>query len=164
MSDNPNYEVKYVASEPDSVISTVCALASTQHEVDRFSDELIRAVKGGEVSAIQILIQFKAMEKVIERVTKETKQNALTEADLHPEKIFSVMGNDVEKAMTGVRYKYETSGDPNWLRLCKALELREQFLRSLQEPLTTVDPDSGEVVEILPPKKSGGPGLKISIK
>lgn len=149
---------------PDTAMETLRLLPSTQHEIDRFSDMLIQAVKDGEVSALEILVQFTAMDKVMERIKKETKQEALKEADLHPERTFSFMGNQVEKAEVGVRYDYDGTGDKEYLRLKEAVKAKEVFLKSLTAPISIVDKDSGEVVGISPPKKNGSTGLKISLR
>lgn len=149
---------------PETAMGVVRLMASTQHEIDVFSDQLIQSVKNGEVSALEILVQFTAMEKVMDRVKKETKQEALKEADLHPERVFTFMGNQVEKAEVGVRYDYDGTGDKEYLALKEAVKAKGVFLRSLTAPISILDKDSGDVVDIHPPKKNGSNGLKISLR
>ena len=156
---------------PTTAAGTLNLLANTQTEIDVFSDSVIRSVKEGEVSAIKVLIQLKAMEKATGRILNEIKENYLTEAEKHPESRFEYMGNQIEKAELGTKYNYDHCGDPVYRFHLQQVESatislknREAFLKALKEPITIVDEMTGEVVTIVPPLKSSTSGLKVTIK
>ena len=156
---------------PTTAAGTLNLLANTQTEIDVFSDSVIRSVKDGEVSAIKVLIQLKAMERATGRILNEIKENYLNEADKYPGNKFDYMGNQVEKAELGTKYDYIHCGDPVYRfylqqvdSATKSLKDREIFLKALKEPITIVDEMTGEVVTIVPPLKSSTSGLKVTIK
>lgn len=161
----------FINNLPSTAISTLRLFATTQSQVDVFSDQLIESVKNGEVNPIELLVVLKAFEKVSDRVLKEIKDNAITEAQKHPGTSFEWNGNKIEKSELGTTYNYSVCNDPVFnqrLQIAdeatKQLKERQDFLKSLKEPLTLVDEGSGEVVKIIPPLKKSTTGLKVSIR
>src|SRR5687768_15208997 len=102
---------------PNSAIGTLRLFATTQTQVDVFSDQLIESVKNGEVNPIEILVQLKAFEKVSERVIKEIKANVMSEAGKYPGSSFEFHGNKIEKSELGTKYNYDACNDPTYKRL-----------------------------------------------
>lgn len=156
---------------PTTAAGTLMLLASTQTQCDVFSDQLIESVKTGEVDPIKVLVQLRAMERISKRVIGEIMENCLSEAANYPEKSFTYYGNQVEKAPVHTEYDYTNCNDPEWIRLNiefklakEAKDKRESFLKAMTRTETTLDKDSGEVIEIYPPNKKVTDGLKISIK
>lgn len=156
---------------PDNALSTLRLLASTQMEVDAFSDQLIQSVKSGATNPLEILVMLRAFEKVSERVIKEIMCNVLTEADKYPGQSFEYRGNKIEKAEVGVKYDYDACGDTVYEQRQSALKAAEalvkertDFLRALKQPMTVVDEDNGEVVTIRPPLKKATQSVKVSIR
>lgn len=146
-------------------------MPSTAAEVARFSTQVIRSVKNGEVNPLKILVLLRSLEAVSELVREEIGEEILTEAEKHSEKKFEVFGALVEKSELGTKYNYAKSGDVEWRRLDddakKAkgnLTLREEFLRTLREPLTLVNEDTGEVYKVSPPQKTSKSGVKVYLK
>lgn len=147
------------------------SLASTQTQIDVFSDQLIEGVKAGEIDPLELLVQLKAMEKVTERVKKEIHENAMTAADKYPGMSFEFNGNKMEKAEFGTKYNYVSTGDPIYsqrlkvfLEAEKQLKERETFLKAVKAPFSLLDEGTGEVNIISPPNKTSASGLKITIK
>jgi len=156
---------------PSTAIGTLRLFATTQTQVDVFSDQIIESVKHGEANPLEVLTMFKAFEKVSERVLNEIKPNILTEAEKHPERIFEFNGNKIEKAELGVKYNYSICNDPvyNELKMkldeaAKLVKEREEFLKALKEPITQLNEDTGEIFKIIPPLKTSQSGVKISIR
>lgn len=156
---------------PNSAIGTLRLFATTQTQVDVFSDQLIESVKNGEANPIEVLVMLKAFEKVSDRVLKEIRYNAVTEANKYQGPSFEWNGNKIEKSELGVKYDYSICNDPVYnqrqqisAESDKQLKERESFLKSLKEPITIVDEGSGEIVTIRPPLKTSTTGLKVSIK
>lgn len=146
-------------------------MPASQAQVDRFSDELIRAVKEGEVNPLQLRATIKATEMVLDRVNKETQAEQLREADKYPGDKFEAFGCTMQKGDTWTSYNYASCGDPVYAKLqeiakqaTQQLKDREAFLKAIKQPTTIVDEGSGEVVTIQPPVKKSTPGLKVWIK
>lgn len=162
---NPEYY-----NGPSSALSVVRLLASTQTQIDVFSDQLIDSVKQGEANPIEVLVQLKAMEKVIGRVLKEIQPNFVTESEKHPEKSFEFNGAKIEKAEVGTSYDFSVCRDVEFERLetdfntAKArLDERKEFLKAIKKPLPMVNED-GEAVTIYPPNKTSTTSLRVTIK
>ncbi len=143
--------------------------ATSQAQIDTFSDDLIRSVKDGEANALEVLVQLKAFGKVTERVVKEIKENCMREAELHPETAFNLYGATISKGDTATEYDY--SNDAEWVTLnaktaeAKAKQTeRETFLKAVKVSFQTIDESTGEMVTVRPPLKKSSAGLKISFK
>lgn len=156
---------------PTSAMGVMRLLPDSKTGVERFSMQLINAVKAGEVNPLQLKALFKALEKVAEIVDEVTYQNQLREADLYPQNKFHAFGFEIEKTEVGTKYDYLSCGDPIYDQRHAAVEAaktlldeRASFLKSLRESLTVVDDESGEVATIQPPLKKSKPGLKFSLK
>jgi hypothetical protein len=156
---------------PTSAYGVLKQFSVSKEGVQRFSIQVINAVKNGEVNALELKAYLKAMEQIIEIVDKATRHEQLTEAEKYGEKSFEVFGCKIEKAEVGTKYDYSGSGDPIYnhrLQIFeeakKQLDDRAAFLKALKEPLVIVDDESGEVATLRPPLKKSTDGLKFSIK
>lgn len=156
---------------PDNAVSALNIMPSTAAEVARFSIQIVRSVKNGEVNPLKILILLRSLEAVSELVREEIGDEILTEAEKHSEKKFEAFGAIVEKSELGTKYNYESSKDLDWEQLNTAFKYaenkrkeREIFLRALKEPLTLVNEDTGEVYKINPPQKTSESGVKVFLK
>jgi len=163
----------YINSEnvPASPTELLTMFASTSVQVDVFSDGVIQSVQAGEINALSVLIQLRAMERASARILKEIAPNLLNEADKYPEKEFEYQGNKITKAEHGVKYDFSSCGDVDWelhdqavLSATKGRKDREEFLKSLKGPITLLDERTGEVVTITPPTKKSISGLNVTIK
>jgi Skp family chaperone for outer membrane proteins len=155
---------------PQSPRDLLTLMASTSTQIDVFSDGVIQSVKEGDINPLTVLIQLKAMEKATERILKEIKANLLTEADKYPGNDFEYLGNKITKAEHGTKYDFAKCGDPD-LKVFEAekekadknLKDRQDFLKSLKEPIEILR-DGGEVVTLTPPTKKSASGLNVSIR
>lgn len=155
-------------STPTGVLRMMPTKAS---EIGRFAAGVINNVKNGEANALEVLVMLRALEALSETIRDSIKENILTAADKYSEKTFEVFGARIEKGDVGVKYLYETSGDWQWESFktqeqtaANLRKDREAFLRSLKEPITIVDEESGEVSTIKPPLKRSTSGLKVFLK
>lgn len=156
---------------PTTALGVLHLFSVSKPGIERFSKQLIDAVKSGSVNPLELKATFKAIENIIEKVTEETKQDALNELDKFSEKRFSYFGCEFEKAEVGVKYDYAGCGDSVYERRhvdfndAKAkLDERMSFLKALKEPITLVDEMTGEVVTVRPPVKRSTEGFKTWIK
>jgi len=156
---------------PSTPIGTLRLFASTQTQVDVFSDSIIQSVKQGEANPLEVLIQIKALQKVSDRVLKEINDNLLTESNKYSETSFEFMGAKIEKAELGTKYDYSSCGDTEYEMLDaqmnslkQRIKEREEFLKSIKQDITLVDNFTGEVITVHPPIKKSTSGLKVSIR
>lgn len=155
---------------PSSAFGVVRLFPDTKQGIEMFSTQLIRAVENGEVDALQLKAYFKAMEKVIEKVDKSTRDSQMTQAEKYGEKKFRAHGMQIEIAEVGTKYDYESCGDIEWERWDSSVKSaeesrknRETFLKTLKEPMTLVNEETGEVYKVRPPVKRSTTGLKFTI-
>lgn len=156
---------------PTSAMGVIRQLSVSKSGIDTFSKQLVSSVKNGEVNALELKAFLKTMEKIIEVVDKETREDQVNEAMRYSERKFNAYGCEIEQCEVGTKYDYSVCGDPIYRFRLLALEdaktkldERTAFLKALKEPLTLVDEDSGEVATVRPPLKRSTAGLKFSIK
>jgi hypothetical protein len=157
--------------EQQTGIAALDLFATSRTGIDVASDQIIEAVRSGEVNPLKVRVWIKTMEEILERVKKETADSQLREAEKYAEKSFQFAGATLTKSEHGTKYNYAVCGDTTWERLdvdaktaISKRSMREEFLKSLKEPLTIVDEMTGEVVKINPPVKTSTTGLNVSIK
>lgn len=153
---------------PQTAIGTLKLMPATTQEIARFSRLLIEDVQNGNLNPLELLVMLRALERVSETVLDSIGANLDSAKDKYSEKNFDILGAQVEKSEVGVKYRYETAKDIEWERRKSAVDAamtllkeREEFLRTLREPMTAVDEDSGEVFKISPPLKTSKSGLKV---
>lgn len=153
---------------PNSAMGVMRLMPSKTDEVARFSRQLINSVRNGESNPLELLVMLRALEAVSELVREEIEENVLREADKYSERVIEQYGARIEKREVGTKYNYAFSKDTEWEQLdshVKNLELqrkqREAFLRALNEPMTVVDKETGEVHEIRPPQKTSKSGIAV---
>lgn len=162
-----------MTDQVSTAMGALRSLATTQVQVDVFSDQIIESVKNGEADPLEVLIQIRAFEKAADRILKEIRPNILTAADKFEEKTFTLYGNRLEKSESGVQYDYAKSDDPIWEQFDAAANTaieqrkqREAFLRTIKASDVTkaVDPESGEEVTLKPVPKTSTSIVKVTIK
>lgn len=156
--------------EPTTATGVLRILPSTLGEVARFCKAVVQSVMNGEANPLEVHVMLKTFEKASEAIQDEIRSNVMTEMDKYSEKSIQAFGARVDKAETGVRYRYETSGDSEWEirktlleQAAASLKERELFLRTLKEPMTVLNEETGEVTQIRPPQKISTSGLKVTL-
>lgn len=147
----------------ETALATLAVLPGNKEEVKLFSRKLKDEILAADHDPLKILVQLKMIEKVLEDVLKdeEIDHHFCKEFDLYgKEKVIEVNGAKLQQVETGVKYRYEDSGDPVWFDLEKrSKELaekkkeREKFLQNIPYDQGVVDPDTGVFIT-RPPKIS----------
>lgn len=147
----------------ETALATLAVLPGNKEEVKLFSRKLKDEILAADHDPLKILVQLKMIEKVLEDVLKdeEIDHHFCKEFDLYgKEKVIEVNGAKLQQVETGVKYRYEDSGDPVWFDLEKqSKELaekkkdREKFLQNIPYDQGVVDPDTGVFIT-RPPKNS----------
>lgn len=155
---------------PTTALGALKLMASTQSQVDVFSDQLINAVKYEGANPLEILIQLRAFEKVSGRVIKEIMENAVTQIDRYNGKT-ELLGNVLERGETGIKYNFEHCGDYVWEQrksiseaADRQLKEREEFLKALKEPIQILVEETGELQTVRPPLRTSTTSVKVTIK
>jgi hypothetical protein len=140
-------------------------------EIVRFSRQLVQSVKDGNTNPLELLVMLRSLEAVSELVREDIEENVLKEADKYSEKVIQQYGARIEKREVSVKYAYPSSQDVQWEQLDSQIatlqfkrKQREEFLRTLKEPLTVVDEETGEVTKIHPPHRTSKTGVAVYLK
>lgn len=155
---------------PTSALGTLKLLASTQTQIDVFSDQLINAVKYDGANPLEILIQLRAFEKMATRVIKEIMDNSVTLIDRYNGNT-ELFGNKLERAETGIKYDFKVCGDAVWEQrksisesADRQLKEREDFLKALKEPIQILVEETGELATVRPPLRTSTTSVKVTIR
>lgn len=161
----------YLDNLPTSAMGVLELFSTSQTGIDLFTDQIIESVNKGETNPLKVRIWIKTMETICSRLKSETESAQLIEADKFPEKSFEYAGAVITKSEQATRYDYSKCGDPIWqqrdqilLSAKNQLKEREDFLKSLKEPLNSFDDETGETFVIKPPTKKSKSGLNVSIR
>jgi len=155
----------------ETALQTLSILPSNKEQVKTFSRMLKNEILAADHDPLKILVQLKVIEKVIADILKdeEIEYHFLKEFLLYEkEKIIEVNGAKLSQSETGVRYKYEDCGDPEWFDLNDQIEKltekrkeREKFLQNIPYESQFVDPKSG--VFITRPSKVSKTKVKVQL-
>lgn len=156
---------------PDTALGVLAMFEVSQTGIDVFSDQLIQAVKEGEVDPLELRARVKTLEMICERVNKATQKEQLAAADKYAVNEFEAFGVKFLKAAVHTSYEYRDCNDPVYVRMLalaeaavKEVEERKEFLKAVKGSTVIVDEETGEAVRIISPVKKQVPGLKLFIK
>ena len=151
-----------------SVLDSTAFLKLSKSDLKTRAEQAIQAVKDGWVDAVEASIMIKKTEAVLDFMKEEIKPLALSEMT---EKNRSVFGVDITKSMLGTKYSFKECNDPIWdelneqkVALDKKLKEREAFLKTIKGSKQELIEETGEVVTLYEPIKTGTEGLTLKIK
>ena len=142
----------------------------TSIEPSKFNIELLKQTivhhfrETGE-SPLEMLVKAEALIQLLDGIRADLKEDVIGILDNHPNGKADVLGAEVSRFESGVKYAYD--GDYTWQKLNQEVESikyklkeRESLLKTIKEPL--VDPETGEM--IYPAPKYSTTTIKISLK
>lgn len=151
-------------------ISVINQMPATKAEIKHFVQLVSDSVNEGNVCPLTLSIKLKALEEVAKQIRSQIGSNALNEAEKHG-KSFDFQSAKVEIAQVGVKYDYTKCNDAEWteleldiIALKEKQKQRETFLKSIKGQLTVINEDTGEVVTIFEPQRTGSESIKITLK
>src|SRR3990167_489829 len=134
----------------EKAISTITNFVTSKDGITKFVNQCVSEIEAGLIDPLHMSIYLKTMEKIIKGIQAKIKASALTEADKYG-KSFDFRGAKIDVSELGTKYDYTNCKDIVWNDLTKKItELterrkeREAMLKTVKEPMTLVDPDSGE--------------------
>jgi len=128
---------------------------------------VVERVNDGWVDPLDALIYAKKGELLFKEVISGIK----SKVEVPAEKGYTKYHAQLTEKMSGVKYDYSECGDPTWNDLQAQIDKlttekkdRESFLKSLKKETTIVDDESGEVITLQPPVKSGSMSIALTLK
>lgn len=134
------------------------SLEWTKTNIENTANAILSSVKDDGMNPLKLLVQLKAMQKVIEKVSDELNDLALDEAEKYGknEKVFGATINIRE---SGVRYSFDHSA--KWCMLTQELKNIKEKIKQVEDGLKSAsegnpyfDDCSGELIYTPAPKAS----------
>lgn len=131
----------------------------------------IERIANGELSPLKAHLQVKAMEDIIDQITKDkTYKDMLLDEAAKYGKSFEFGNGKFSTKETGVRYAYDQCNDPVLAelyeqndKLLEQIKLRQKFLQTV--PTEGMDIRVGdELVTVYPPSKSSTTSVTVTLK
>lgn len=144
-------------------ISVLKLLPENKEQINYFAQYIIDYVDSGEEDPIKIAARLKAVINTVNIINKAIENNVKMEAEKYSEKIIEFDGLTIEKGSKST-WKYDLCNDPYLNKAVQTKKERETLLKSLKEPMTIVDEETGETIELFPPSKTVSTFLKYSFK
>lgn len=113
----------------------------------------------GFKSPAEGLLLARKLEELAVQIKDNLKDSAASELKLGKGEKANVHGATVTEQMTGVKYSYKDCSDPVWNELNEKIKNREAFLKTIKGSKQELIEETGEVVEIYEPVKSGSMSL-----
>jgi len=124
-------------------------------DIEQFTESVVQSVFDGDLDPFAVHIRAKAVIKALEAIVSQTEELARDQASRYGQKSFVAYGAKVE-----LREGYDApdfSKDEVCNNLSNQLKARQDLLKQsykLQGKAVIVDPDTGEIVPVMPPKTS----------
>ena len=142
--------------------------------ISHYVDSIIKSIEDGEVNPLEVFVNLKKIEKVIDNVLKsENVKDALEkEYQKYGNREVDFNGAIITRSESGVKFDYSVCQDPLIINLeneKKELEDkikdRQKLLKNLPtEGMTELNEETGEVNTLFPPARYSTTIIKASIK
>lgn len=146
-------------------------LPYSKADIQDFFNKILDLLDAGTHKPSDILLRFKAFDKVFDAVKPHLTELVVNEISLYPKAEANILGAEFKVAEAGVSYDYTRCGDVKWESLNQQLESikvdikkREEFLKGIKGHETIVDEISGEILTIYPPIRKSSTSIKVTIK
>jgi len=149
-------------------ISHITNFVTSKAQIHNFEDQVVSSVKDGITNPITLQVYLKAFVKAADGILKRIAEDSLREAVKYGKSAI-IHGAHVDVAEFGTKYSYENCEDVIWnqlntdsISIAEKKKDRETFLKTLKEPITVVDEQTGETWKIIPPLKKSTTGIKVT--
>lgn len=143
----------------------------TKQEISECSQAIKNEFLSGDIDVLAADLFLKKIEELVKgvREDKEVKGIVLQELELYTEKTVKVHGCEItKKGLTS--YDYDLCGDNELFSLQnqkavidEKIKLKQKQLQLLQEPMTVVNDDTGEIITLYPAAKKVTDSFSIKI-
>lgn len=146
-------------------------LSLNKSYMNKITDNATKAVTDGYYDSITALVIAKKGKELFEMLEKKVRPIAEDHARLGKGEVYKKFGTEITQKESGVKYDFSTCDDAQWETIkakadyyANLLKDRETFLKTITKPITIVDDETGDIMELKAPIRSGKLGLNISIK
>lgn len=137
--------------------------------IEPMVNEIETLVNNGNMNAAEILVRMKFLEEVFEAARQKLHDTVRAEVELFGKSdTLKIQGAKIEPVETSVKYDY--SNDATWSEINSRCEVvnderkeREKFLKTLTKKVITVNEETGETSEVLPPIRTSKSSFKITL-
>lgn len=128
-----------------------------------FAMGVVDSYNDGFKSPTAGLIMAKKLTDAAELIKENLQDACINEMRLGKGEKYTGHNVTINEQMVGVRYSFKECGDPVWNELNEKIKNRESFLKTIKGSKTELIEETGEVVTIYEPVKSGklSPVIKI---
>lgn len=151
-----------------TAIQTLGIMPSMKGEIASFKEKILNEIDDGNIDALKIHIQLKALESLIKGIvdTPRYKVYLRDEAEKNG-KSFEKYGAKIECVEVGTKYNFSQCGHLEYNDLCekiKELNTKKEEFETLLKAIKTVTPFIvyGEAVELYPPTKTSISSVKVT--
>lgn len=127
--------------------------------ITELAQDVVSDYLDGYKSPSEGLFFAKKLKELAETIEKNLSDPAANELKIVKGEKREFMGATVTEQMVGVRYSFKECGDPVWNDLKEKITNREEFLKTIKGSKQELIEETGEVVQIFEPIKSGKMGL-----
>lgn len=135
-----------------------------RESIKKLVNTIVDEVKEGFEDSLKVFISAKKASKIFEGVLDEIKGKAAEDLKLGKSETYKKFGCKITKEVMGVKYYFDRCNDREYDLFSQKLEARKNYLKSLSQPEQLIDENTGEIIYIHPPVKTGTEGLKIVIE
>lgn len=128
---------------------------------------IIKAMEDGIIDPLEVAAWAKGLTEVAEWVSNASKEKIVDYMERNGLKEQVGFGfRFVLREYLGAKYDYSQTGHPLWVKFSReAQKIKEELdavqkqLQATKKPFTMIDEETGEVVTVNPPAKSGKTGI-----
>ncbi len=124
-------------------------------DIDAFVNLITTQVLDGDIDPLAVHIRCKAVVKAMEAIIERTEEVAKDAAAMHGKGEFKFHGASVQ--LREPRDMPDFTQDPTWVELNERIKARQELIKTAFKMASTaaiVDPNTGEVVPVVPVKPS----------
>ena len=161
-----------MTNQPIELDDAIMVASLTKSKSQEISSRIVNAVEQGVQNPLDVYSRLKFAEQTIKSCLDGVKPFAIDEVNKYAkgEKIVH-LGAELKQKEVGVKYDYSVCNHPRYNQLAAELaELKESItslesmLKTVKEPYTLVDENTGETFKIYPPLKTSTSSIEVSIK
>lgn len=134
-------------------------------------EKILQQVENGEINPLYAAAVVKGLIESLTNALKDSRMfdGVQKESEKFGKEKIICQGATFQICETGVKYDFDACGDPVYNELAKQkaeldekLKERTAFLKTIKQPITLVDDNTGEVVSIYAPVKASTTSFKIT--
>jgi hypothetical protein len=145
------------------------AAPETIGEIEEFAMRIVEDITEGREYALDIFVATKRWQRTIEVILKNIEEYVVRDAEREGKR-FTHKGVHLEMRELGTRWFYDKCNDPVITSIMAEKEVisnkekeRQAFLKTLKGKTALLDEETGEVYNVIPPRKESKTGVVATI-